>query len=90
MPHNPVSTTSNITHNNSPRNVNSNTEKLKIRTSVVWKHITRNCVVTCEASISTPVTPDTRHLSKIPSFRSIFKNVKENFKIRFVMQSELL
>lgn len=71
MPHNPVSTTSSITHNNSPRNVNSNTEKLKIRTRVVWKHITRNCVVTCDARISIPVTPDTRHRSKIPSFRSI-------------------
>lgn len=71
MPHKPVSKTSRITHSRSPFNVNSNTEKLKIKTSVVWKHITRNCVVTCDARISMPVTPDTRHLSKMPSFRSI-------------------
>lgn len=71
MPHNPVSKTSRITHSNSPLNVNSKTEKLKIKTSVVWKHITRVCVTTCEKSISTAVTPDTRHRSKIPSFLSI-------------------
>lgn len=71
MPHKPVSSTSRITQINSPCSVNSKTEKLKIRTSVVWKHITRNCVVTCEKRISTPVTPETRQRSKIPSLRSI-------------------
>lgn len=71
MPHNPVSNTSRITHSSSPFSVNSNTEKLKIKTSVVWKHITRNWVTTCENKISTPVTPDTKHLSKMPSLRSM-------------------
>lgn len=38
---------------------------------MVWPHITRNWVVTCENRISTPVIPDTRHLSRMPSLRSI-------------------
>lgn len=71
MPHSPVSITRRITQSKSPWLVSSNTEKLNIKTRVVWKHITRNCVVTCEARISIPVTPDTRHRSKMPSFRSI-------------------
>lgn len=90
MPHNPVSKTSRITQSNSPRNVSSKTEKLKIRTSVVWKHITRNCVVTCEANISTPVTPETRHRSKIPSFRSInmAPDVRATDKKKMMLQEE--
>lgn len=71
MPHKPVSRTSNTTHSKSPRSVNSNTEKLKMRTKVVWKHMTHHCVTTWEKRISTPVTPDTKHRSKIPSLRSI-------------------
>lgn len=33
--------------------------------------MTQNCVVTCEKRISMPVTPETKHRSNIPSFRSI-------------------
>lgn len=90
MPHNPVSMTSKTTQSSSPRSVRSNTEKLKIKTSVVWKHITRNCVVTCDARISIPVTPDTRHRSKMPSLRSInmAPDVKATDKKKMMLWTE--
>lgn len=33
--------------------------------------MTQNCVITCEKSISMPVTPETKQRSNIPSFLSI-------------------
>lgn len=79
MPHNPVSSTSKITHNMSPRIVKLNTEKLKINTSVVWKHITRNCVVTWEAKISIPVTP---------VLKNIIIKIALSFLLRFHMKND--
>lgn len=90
MPHSPVSMTSRITHTKSPLFVSSKTVKLKIRTSVVWKHITRNCVVTCDARISTPVTPDTKHRSRMPSLRSIniAPDVKATDKKKMILENK--
>lgn len=71
IPHNPVRMVSRMTQPIFPCRVNPNIEKLNIRTNVVWPDMITNWVATCENRISMPVTPDTRHLSNMPSFRSI-------------------
>lgn len=90
IPHSPVSMTSKITHTKSPLLVSSNTVKLKISTSVVWKHITRNCVTTCDVRISIAVTPDTRHRSRMPSLRSInmAPDVKATDKKKMILRNK--
>lgn len=71
IPHNPVRMVSKMTHVMLPCSVNPNIEKLKIKTNVVWPLIITNWVTTCENKISMPVMPHTKHLSSMPSFRSI-------------------
>lgn len=73
IPHVPWNTVSKMTNMTEPSMAIWKTQIITANTNIVWPTITKYCVNMWALSTSTFVTPETKVLFNIPSFRSVMK-----------------